>query len=166
MPRQAAEVHQDSFAWRRPSKRRTSSTRRAGRPYAAMEKRTELYGNGDYRRHQGAGKGTACRRTPSTRTGNAPRRLMALDQGRQGPLPALPAGGHHRRQLRGRAKSRPRSSTATATPLQAGQLQALHHRGDDLPEQGRDPVRSDVARSNAGDQARPIRVICRTAVLG
>ena len=43
-------------------------------PFAAMEERTKLYAEGDTERHRRAGEASCWPRTPSTRTGPAPRR--------------------------------------------------------------------------------------------
>ena len=60
----------------------------------------------------------------------------AAHQGRQGPVPALPARRHQRPELRRGRGGQLRVRPLYRAPVQAGLLQALYHRRHDLPGPG------------------------------
>lgn len=150
--------------WTRPSRGPTSSTPRAGAPYAAMEKRTGLYAQGDTAGIQALERELGPER---------PAQGLELHRGAHGPGPR---------------PARPSTSTASpptspgvscqegevdasvfdrlpGAPLQGGQLQALHHRGHDPDEQSEGPgLRADGP--GPGQQAEAVLIVLKISSFG
>ena len=102
--------------------------------FSAMEKRTELYGNGDFDGIKALEKELLAENAKHKDWECTEERMAKTDE-RLGALHALPAGRHHRRVVQGRRSGRQRVRPLPGTALQGGQLQALCHRGHDLPGQ-------------------------------
>ena len=101
-------------------------------PFAAMEKRTELYGQGDQKGIKALEKELLAQNSQH-KDWECTEELMASTGQGQGPLPALPPGGHQRGQLRAGGGGRLGLRALPGPNLPGGGLQALHHRGHDPP---------------------------------
>ena len=119
-----------THACARPSRRRTSSIRRAGRPTRPWRSAPTCYGKGDIAGIKALEKELLAQNAAAQGLGMH-READAGDKGRPRPVHALSAGGHHRRELHGGRGGRHRLRPLPRPALPGGQLQALRHRGDD-----------------------------------
>ena len=118
-------------------------------PFAAMQERTER----GYGRDPRAGEASS-RAERGTQGLGVHGGKDAPYEGRKGALSALPAGGHHRRELRSGRSRRLGVRPLPGSAVQAGVLQALHHRRDDLPGQGEGSRREACRAGGEGDAAQ------------
>ena len=107
-------------------------------PFKAMEERTKLYQAGDKDGIDELEK-EAARAERRAQGLGLHRRDDEAHQGRQGALSPLPARRHHRSFLpRGRGRQQ-RVRPLHRAPVQAGFLQAVYHRRNDVPRAGQRP---------------------------
>ena len=135
----APSFRQDQPAWKKPSRTPTSFIRSPGRRSRRWKSATEAVCRGRPRRASTSWRSSCWRRTPSTRTGLATEEMMKLTKdGKALYLHCLPA------DITGLSCKEGEVDNSVfdryLVPLyKAGQLQALHHRRDDLPGQGQGP---------------------------
>jgi hypothetical protein len=118
-------------------------------PYAAMEKRTELYGNNDFDGIKALERELLAQNAQHRDWTCSEEMMRATKDGSA--VSALPARGYHGSFLRGGRSRRVGIRPLPRAALPAGKLQALYHRGDDFPCQGQIPAGAAEAARRKGN---------------
>ena len=144
-------------------------------PFAAMEKRTELYGEGDTDGIEALEKELLAQNAQHKDWCCTEELMKTTKDGKALYLHCLPADINGV-SLRGRRGGGLRLRPLPHAPVQGGQLQALHHRRHDLPGQGaRTPpscpegpggARAPPASSASGNQINSLLSLPSSAALG